>query len=289
MSSGVFVLKDQETLIPMQPASFASEDDFQRLLAKFPDLLAGEQIDANLPCRWLLVAREKSIPSEENGAARWALDHLFLDQDGVPTLVEVKRSTDTRIRREVVGQMLDYAANCVVYWPVEELRQQFEANCIARGEDPSEAIEKAVGSERDADSFWDQVKTNLRAGKVRVLFVADQIPNDLKRIVEFLNGQMKSAEVLALELRQFEGHGLKTLVPMVYGQTQEAQQNKATGAPKRSWDFASICAELEQGFGAASVRAAEKIHAWMCSRADDIVFGKGAKQGSVTANLCIKT
>ena len=28
-----------------------------------------------------------------------------------PTLVEVKRSSDTRIRREVVGQMLDYAAN----------------------------------------------------------------------------------------------------------------------------------------------------------------------------------
>jgi hypothetical protein len=32
----------------------------------------------------------------------------------VPTLLEVKRSSDTRIRREVVGQMLDYAANGVV-------------------------------------------------------------------------------------------------------------------------------------------------------------------------------
>lgn len=36
--------------------------------------------------------------------------------------MEVKRSTDTRIRREVVGQMLDYAANGVRYWPAEELR-----------------------------------------------------------------------------------------------------------------------------------------------------------------------
>ena len=32
----------------------------------------------------------------------------------MPTLVEVKRSSDTRIRREVVGQMLHYAANAVV-------------------------------------------------------------------------------------------------------------------------------------------------------------------------------
>jgi hypothetical protein len=46
----------------------------------------------------------------------------------VPTLVEVKRSSDTRIRREVVGQMLDYAANAVVYWPLERLRATFEAS-----------------------------------------------------------------------------------------------------------------------------------------------------------------
>ena len=38
------------------------------------------------------------------------MDHLYIDQNAWPTLVEVKRSKDTRIRREVVGQMMDYAA-----------------------------------------------------------------------------------------------------------------------------------------------------------------------------------
>jgi len=56
-----------------------------------------------------------SIPDREDGSGRWSLDHLFLDQDSIPTLVEVKRSSDTRIRREVVGQILDYAANALVY------------------------------------------------------------------------------------------------------------------------------------------------------------------------------
>ena len=68
-----------------------------------------------------------AVPSEEGGGWRWSLDHLFLDQDGIRTLVEVKRSTDSRIRREVVGQMLDYAANAVVYWPVEEIRSTFRS------------------------------------------------------------------------------------------------------------------------------------------------------------------
>ena len=53
---------------------------------------------------------------------RWSLDHLFLDQEGIPTFVECKRSTDTRARREVVAQMLDYAANGLQYWSMERIQ-----------------------------------------------------------------------------------------------------------------------------------------------------------------------
>ncbi len=79
------------------------------------------------------------MPSEEGGAGRWAIDHLFLDQDGIPTIVEVKRSTDTRIRREVVGQMLDSAANAVGRWSIgpwhicgRGLRQNCESARLSR-------------------------------------------------------------------------------------------------------------------------------------------------------------
>ena len=36
-----------------------------------------------------------------------------------------------------------------------------------------------------------------------MIFVADRIPHELRRIVEFLNQQMDPAEVLAVELRQY--------------------------------------------------------------------------------------
>ena len=88
---GVFVLNDANTLVSLEAAHFASEDDFQVLPAKFPELLAGDQIDPSNPRRWVLIRREIAIPSDENGGGRWSLDHLFLDQDGVPTLVEIKR------------------------------------------------------------------------------------------------------------------------------------------------------------------------------------------------------
>jgi hypothetical protein len=108
----------------------------QGLLAKYPNLLAGDQINDADPRRWLLIKREAQLPSEENGTSRWSVDHLFLDQDAIPTLVEVKRSTNTDVRRKVVGQMLDYAANAVVYWPIDELKNMFETTCKQQNVDP---------------------------------------------------------------------------------------------------------------------------------------------------------
>jgi hypothetical protein len=107
----VYLLKEDSKLLAMDEAPYDSESLLQKLLADHPDLLAGDQIDAEEPRRWLLVTREIAVPGEQDGAGRWSLDHLFLDQDAIPTLVEVKRSSDTRIRREVVSQMLDYRAN----------------------------------------------------------------------------------------------------------------------------------------------------------------------------------
>jgi hypothetical protein len=72
--------------------------------------------------------------------------------------------------------------------------------------------------------------------------LADRIPSELEGIVEFLNGQMSPAEVLAVEVTQYEGDGLKTLVPRVVGQTVAAQQKK--GAQKTSWNEETFFEEM---------------------------------------------
>ena len=218
--SGMIYLRRENELVELRDQLYDSEALLQELLAKYPNLLAGEQMDAANPRRWVLVSREMAVPDEDEGAGRWSLDHLFLDQDAVPTLVEVKRSTDTRLRREVVGQLLDYAANAVVYWPVESLRSAFEARFKDQSE-ADEAICGLIGGEANVEKYWQDVKTNLQAGRIRLVFVADIIPPELQRIVEFLNDQMDPAEVLAVEIKQFVGSGIQTLVPRVIGVKQK--------------------------------------------------------------------
>lgn len=67
---------------------------------------------------------------------------------------------------------------------------------------------------------------NLRAGRIRMVFVADVIYPELKRIVEFLNAQMSPAEVIALEIKHYTGQGPRTLVPRLIGRTAEAERRK---------------------------------------------------------------
>ena len=284
-NAGVFVLTDKTSLVPMQIANFASEDDFQDLLARFPALLAGDQIDAANPRRFVLIDREYPIGSEAGESARWSLDHLFLDQDAVPTLVEVKRSTDTRIRREVVGQMMDYAANALSYWPAEQLRDRFVERCRKSNQSPQEALAEELGEEVEWETYWASVKTNLQSGRVRLIFIADRIPPELRKIVEFLNTQMQPAEVLAIELRQYAGGDLKTLAPIVLGQTQGALTQKAAAGskPKRKWDEARLLASFSDQHGAEVSATARSIFDWIKAHADSWTFNDAPTVGAVSA------
>jgi hypothetical protein len=288
MADNIFLLKGEGELVQMESSPYNSEALLQTLLAKFPDLLGGGQIDTASPRRWLLIKREMGIPAEEDGGERWSVDHLFLDQDAVPTLIEVKRSSDTRIRREVVGQMLDYAANAVVYWPVETIQAEFAKTCQLEDVDPGDRLAEFLGDEADPQEFWQRVKTSLQAGKIRMLFVADVIPPELRRIVEFLNEQMDPAEVLAVEIKQYVGHGMKTLVPRVIGQTAEAEKKhrrpsswsgywfvNVGDGEHRNWDDCMKYGFLSAGQGKIYGEAMKKL------KVGDKVFGYMKGQGYV--------
>lgn len=280
MSGNIFLLGDDGKLQELKEEPYDSEALLQQLLAQYPNLLAGDQMEPKEPRRWLLITREAPVPGDEGGSGRWSLDNLFLDQEGVPTLVEVKRRSDTRIRREVVGQMLDYAANALQFWPVDRIQTLYEARCKQEGLDPQLVMQEILEDTQVQDTFWETVKTNLQAGRIRMVFVADEIPRELRVVVEFLNTQMDPAEVLAVEVHQFVGQGLRTLVPRLIGKSVVAEQKKAASLDKRQWDEASFMAELHKLKGGRAVEGAQHILAWVRSRGLREWWGQGKKDGS---------
>lgn len=200
MAERIYARSGESGLEPLEEEAFSTEDELQALIAEHPELLDGKQIRPDDPLRWVLVTREKGIAETADTGARWSIDHLIVDQDLVPTLAEVKRGSNPEIRRTVVGQMLEYAAHAAQTWTVDELRGAFEESCSARRIDPDDKLAWLLQEEEapDADRFWRQVVTNLTAGRLRLLFIADDIPEPLKRVVEFLKPAWKTVARLAV-------------------------------------------------------------------------------------------
>lgn len=281
--AGLYAIQDDK-LLEFVETPYADEAIFQKMLEDFPALLAGDLIDPASPRKWLLIKREAGIPDAADSGNRWSVDHLFVDQDGIPTLVEVKRSTDTRVRREVVGQMLDYAANSIVYWSVESIREQFNvthaSKAPATGEQNPVLSKFLADAGVDEETLWSNVKKNLQAGRIRMLFVADKIPKELRRIVEFLNVQMDPAEVLALEIKQFIAEGLTTLVPTLIGQTAEAEIRKGSSNTSRQWDEQAFLTQTgERQASAQLLPRVQQILTWS-KKQGAVAWGKSGIHAS---------
>jgi hypothetical protein len=284
---GTIYLRHGDQFVAMHERPYDAEALLQALLADHPEVLPGGEPDGD-GRGWMLVRREAGVADAEDGSARWSLDHLFLDADGIPTLVEVKRSSDTRARREVVAQMLDYAANATAFWKVEQLQAWFEAECDRRGSDPTDVLNTKCGV-LDVDAYWERVRTNLAASRIRLVFVADEIAPELRSIVEFLNRQMTDTEVLAVEVKQYvDANGERqTVVPRVVGQTEAARAAKAVGGrATRSWDKESLAGEIARRKGDADAAIARSLIEWAETRDGVRVdYGQGARSGSAGIRL----
>jgi hypothetical protein len=285
MAETIFLLNNAGELVEMTETGHLTENDFQKLLADYPKLISGDQIDKENPRRWLLISREIGIADAISSGNRWSLDHLFIDQDGIPTLVEVKRSSDTRLRREVIGQILDYAANAVSYWSIDEILSKFEKTCEAAGKNAEAALDEFLKDSFYKDKFWDTVHTNLKAGKIRLLIVADIIPREMQRIIEFLNEQMSPCEILGLEIKQFLGKDLKTLVPRVIGATVNAKSQKTvrTGAAEQ-WNEERFFSDITNK-DSLNLRIYRILYVKSKELFDDILWGFGKSTGSFSPFL----
>ncbi|MEJ7786576.1 MAG: hypothetical protein WKF96_17380 [Solirubrobacteraceae bacterium] len=182
MSGGIY-LRHGDTYIALRETPYDAV--LQQLIGDHPEMLAGDQAAHGA---LVLVRREAGVADHDDVGARWSLDHLYLDANGVPTLVEVKRSSDTRGRREVVAQMLDYAANAKTSFSAERMAAWLEEMARQRGSTAADTLLDTFGVE-DVDGFWQTVETNLEAERFRLVFVSDSIGAELRRIIEFLNSR----------------------------------------------------------------------------------------------------
>lgn len=209
------------------------EAELQDLLERNPYLLPSEQIFPENPPQWLLVKREMPVTDPGTGSERWSVDFLFVDHMAIPTLVECKRCDDTRSRREVIAQMLEYAANGHQYWSAEDL--QAYAQDAAGGLEQLDAwVARSYSGGGGTTQFFEEAVANLRKATMRLIFFLEESPFELRSLVEFLNGQLKETEVLLVEARLYDSPSGRVVVPWLFGYTEQARVAKRESRTKAS-------------------------------------------------------
>jgi len=227
----------------------------------------------------------RNPPNPATGTDKWKLDVFMLDQSAIPTFVECKRHQDTRARRQVVAQMLDYAANGHHYWTGESIRASLKKVSDEDGRSLNELVSSLQpDDDLGVDDYLDSVQRNLRDGRIRLIFYLDEAPAELKSIVEFLNKQTELTELYVVEARQYELNGQRIVAPRVFGYTEEARAIKVNRrdsdkGKRKIWTEKDYFEAARTSCSPEVVAAIERVYQEVQNYAS-IKFGSGIATGS---------
>jgi hypothetical protein len=175
----------------------------QKLVSRYPNVLPIEQIEPALT---------PAIPiCMELPLASGFVDNLYATPDGDLIVGETKLFRNPEARREVIGQIIDYAKDlsALSYERLEEAILRAEAPDGSGGHPKVglyEAVASVVGREEiNEERFIDAVSRNLERGRFLLLVIGDGIQVGTENIAAFLQQHAGMHFTLGLvELAIFE-------------------------------------------------------------------------------------
>ena len=209
------------------PASDGSIDEatLQDLLFRFPRSLPIAAIDAAYSDP-VPVCRELYTPAGY-------VDSLYINPLGRLILAEFKLWRNPQARREVIGQILDYAKE-LASWDYEDLQREASRALRRKGNVPFELVcEQAPGV--DEAEFVDIVARHLRRGEFLLLIIGDGIREGVENIVDFVQRHSGLHFNLALvELAMYRDGADRVIVqPRVLTRTTVVRRVVVEGAGTR--------------------------------------------------------
>lgn len=153
-----------------------SEAEVQALVHEFPGALPIAEIDPSFVGA-VAVCRELPTPAGQ-------IDNLLVTPGGLPVIVECKLWRNPEGRREVVGQILDYAKE-LSRWSSADLQREVGRRLGRQGNAVLDLV-RAADPSVDESAFNDALSLNLRRGRFLLLIVGDGIREGVEAIAEYL-------------------------------------------------------------------------------------------------------
>ena len=208
----------------VSPSSYPDEAALHDRVAEAPQLLplAGSP-------RVTVLGREVRLG---NGYA----DLIAVERSGRPVVIEVKLARNAEARRAVVAQVLAYAAYLHGLSLTEFERDVLGGHLRKVGH---ESVVAAVAAKDqsggvDAAEFEDALSTNLRSGRFRLVFVLDEAPEELVRLVGYLEAMTPELVIDLVVVAQYDIGGSQILVPQRMDAERREKDSDPAPTPTRS-------------------------------------------------------
>ena len=272
--SKLFIVEGNQTKVLDQKA-FDNETLLQDVVERFPEVIALEDLGVTEP--FIVIGREVATKAGY-------IDVLCIDGDGVLTVIETKLARNSQIRREVVGQVLEYVAQLSKWRAhdvVQSANQYFASTGVKVGERTATLMDLLV-TEQEAVSgtlpmgLYDKIENNLRKGIVKLVIASDSIPETLKDTVTFINS-FSNFDIYVLQIQSYQKDQLQIYAPTVFGFTHKPAGGVTSD--KIQWDEESFFESLSN-LSPEATQTIRKLYAFTQENAAGIRWGTGSSSSS---------
>jgi hypothetical protein len=231
---------------------FVYEELLERSIADIPELLPLEVISDE--------AAYYQTLGRQWPAGTGIADVILVGSDGVLTIVETKLKRNPEHRREVIAQLLEYAAY-LSEWTIHDIARRTEAYyssedipAARRGLSFDDLLKEFLeDSEGTVEAFRATIEQNLKSGRLRLIVAVDEVGEQAQKIVTFLNAN-SNFDIFLLQITAYDEGDRNIFVPALYGYARKTARNVT---PTKSWSWDVY--ESEYGWTSDQIIAAKRL------------------------------
>lgn len=183
--------------IPLNEKHF-QENWLQKIIHKNPQILPIDDIESGFAP---LISLGREISTSVG-----YIDNLYISPNGYLTIVETKLWRNPEAKREVVGQIIDYAKE-LTNWNFTKLNDGVKKSSQLYNNNSKGIIELIKDfeniEEHEEYKIIDNIERNLKRGRFLLLIVGDGIRESVEEMVDFLSNTPQIQFTLGLVELQF--------------------------------------------------------------------------------------
>ena len=205
--------------IPLNEKLF-QENWLQNLIHNNPQILPVDDIESGF-APLISIGREIST-------SVGYVDNLYISPNGYLTIVETKLWRNPEAKREVVGQIIDYAKE-LTNWTYSKLNESVKKSSQSYNQNSKGIIDLIKDFEEleEIEEFKiiDNIERNLKRGRFLLLIVGDGIRESVEEMIDFLSNSPQIQFTLGLvELQVYKNPKLENdliVIPNLITRTRE--------------------------------------------------------------------